>query len=78
MNEKTPFWLDETPGRAQVLALAANAAGRGLDAAEWLIDHCIWHGVDMQALLASIKSRQPRPVNRKSVRVRAHERRIQC
>jgi hypothetical protein len=75
INENMPFFLDETPGRAQVLALAENAAGRGLDAAEWLIDHCIWHGVDLPALLTSIRARQAKPIRRKSVQVRAHERR---
>jgi hypothetical protein len=76
IDENKPFFIDETPGRAQILALAENAAGRGLDAAEWLIDHCIWHGVDLPALLASIKARQARPIRRKAVKVRAHERRI--
>jgi len=75
IDENKPFFIDETPGRAQILALAENAAGSGLDAAEWLVDHLIWHGVDLPALLASIKARQARPIKRKAVKVRAHERR---
>jgi hypothetical protein len=75
IDENKPFFIEETWGRAQILALAENAAGSGLDAAEWLIDHCIWHGVDMPALLTSIRARQARPIKRKPVKVRAHERR---
>lgn len=75
-NENLPFFLDQTPGRAQVLALAESAAARGENAAEWLIDHCIWHGVDLPALLTSIRARQAKPIKRKTVKVRAHERKI--
>jgi len=75
IDENKPFFIEETWGRAQILALAENAAGSGLDAAEWLLDYCIWHGVDLPALLTSIRARQARPIKRKAVKVRAHERR---